>query len=136
MSKSVMLATDIILDMAMSERPEHEAADALMASIESGKTEAYLCATSLEDIYSVLSAYMGEEDARAYVLAMLDSFELCPIGYTECALASLSNEPNFKDALVRACAEGAHLDYIISRDTQAFNRSHIKRVDAMEYLAH
>ena len=46
----------------------------------------------------------------------------------------MSDEPDFEDGIVRACAERWKADYIISRDEKAYANSHIKRVTAEEYL--
>lgn len=45
-----------------------------------------------------------------------------------------SNEPDFEDGLIRACAEHVGVDYIISRDEAAFAKSPIKRLSPRQYL--
>ena len=52
----------------------------------------------------------------------------------ETLLALDSNEPDFEDGLVRACAELNDADFIISRDEKAFRKATIRRVTAKEYL--
>lgn len=47
---------------------------------------------------------------------------------------ALSDEPDFEDGIIRACAEAAGADFIISRDERAFARSPIKRMSAQEYI--
>lgn len=51
-----------------------------------------------------------------------------------CVCHALSDEPDFEDGIIRACAEAAGADFIISRDERAFARSPIKRLSAQEYI--
>ena len=42
---------------------------------------AYVCATSLKDLYYILSKAMGEKDARTYIKAVMDDFIICSVDY-------------------------------------------------------
>lgn len=134
MHDKLMLDTNIVLDMAMRDRPDHYAALELLDEIEMKEATACLCATSLKDIYYVLTKYMGERDARQYVRALLAVIELYPVDAQICYQALCSNEPDFEDGIVRACAENAKATYLISRDSSAFEVSPIKRMSAEGYL--
>ena len=57
-----------------------------------------------------------------------------PIGAEECLDALGSNEPDFEDGLIRSCAELNDVDFIISRDKDAFAGSTVRCVTAREYL--
>ena len=82
----------------------------------------------------MLTKYAGEPAARSFISSALDAFETVPVDELVCRSAAKSNEPDFEDGIVRACAENAHADFIISRNAAAFRRSKIKRVTAREYL--
>ena len=55
-------------------------------------------------------------------------------GLEECDRSLKSNEPDFEDGLVRACAELNGADFIITRDEDAFVGSKVKSVTAKEFL--
>ena len=65
---------------------------------------------------------MGEKDARTYIKAVMDDFIICSVDYALCRQAADSDEPDFEDGLVRACAENARVDFIVTRDVTAFAR--------------
>lgn len=45
-----------------------------------------------------------------------------------------SDEPDFEDGLIRACAELNDISFILTRDSAAFRRSRVRAVSAKEYL--
>lgn len=134
MSKKLLLDTNILLDMGISQRPEWAAATILLDEIVYGKAEGFIAASSLKDVYYILSKYTDEPKARKFVLALLDLFTPVAVGASICRIAALSDEPDFEDGLIRACAENVPVDFVISRDKTAFKHSSIKRLSAREYV--
>ena len=134
MRRKALLDTNILLDAVMSERPDWEYATMLLDEIAYGELEGVIAATSLKDAYFVLTKYAGEDAARDFVNAALDAFEVVEVSDSICRIAARSNEPDFEDGIIRACAEQANVDFIISRDERAFLKSRIKRLDAHDYV--
>ena len=134
MSKALLLDTNILLDAAMGERPGWAAATLLRDEIAYGGATGYVSASSLKDVYYVLTKYANESAACAYVEAALDAFTILGVDEGICRLALRSNEPGFEDGLIRACAESVPVDFIISRDEKAFRKSTIRRLSAQDYL--
>lgn len=134
MKASVLIDTNIILDAAMCERDGWSAATLLLDEISYGKLEACVASTSLKDVYYILSKYGGEPFAREYTKAALDAFDLASVDEEICRIAVGSNEPDFEDGIIRACAEHKEVDFIISRDTEAFKASAIKRLSPQDYI--
>ena len=133
MSRKVLFDTNILLDASMSERPDWPYAIMLLDEIAYGNLEGYITATSLKDAYFVLTKYANESLAREFVVAALDAFTVVAVDDALCRMAARSNEPDFEDGIIRACAEGEKVDFIISRDESAFLKSPIKRLSAKEY---
>lgn len=134
MNRKLLLDTNILLDAAMSERPGRPFAMVLFDEMAFGKAKGYIGALSLKDVYYVLTKYAGEAAAREYVEAAMDAFEIVGVDDSICRIAVSSNEPDFEDGLVRACAENIPVDFIISRDEAAFLKSPIKRLSAQDYV--
>ena len=135
MSRKAIIDTNILLDAAMSERPDWEFATMLLDEVAYGNLEGFIAATSLKDAYFVLSKYAGEQAARSFADAAIDAFELVAVDSSICRIAARSNEPDFEDGIIRACAEREQVDFIISRDEKAFFKSPIKRLSARDYVA-
>ena len=134
MNKKVFLDTNILLDAAMSERPDWAYAVMLLDEIAYGHIDGMIAATSLKDCYYILCKYAGESPARDFVRACLDLFEVCELDAATCRMAVNSNEPDFEDGLIRACAERENATFVISRDEKAYRRSAIKRLSARDYV--
>lgn len=134
MSRKLLVDTNILLDAAMGERPGWAAATLLVDEIAYEDVIGYVCAGSLKDVYYILTKYADEIAAREFVVAVMDLFEVVAVDGALCRIAALSDEPDFEDGLIRACAEGVPVDFIISRDEGAFARSPIKRLSAQDYL--
>ena len=107
MSSKVLLDTNVMLDLALARPEGFDAAAAIAEAVAYEEVVAYVCATSLKDLYYILSKAMGEKDARTYIKAVMDDFIICSVDYALCRQAADSDEPDFEDGLVRACAENA-----------------------------
>lgn len=134
MSRKLLVDTNVLLDAAMSEREGWAAAVLLMDEFAYGEATGYVSALSLKDVYYVLTKYAGEQQAREFVRAIIDLFEIIAVDGVACRIAAFPDEPDLEDGLIRACAESVPVDFIISRDKAAFTRSSIKRLSAKEYL--
>ncbi len=134
MRKKLLVDTNILLDAAMKERDGWVAATLLMDEFAYKEATGYVSALSLKDVYYVITKYADEPSAREFVIAVMDLFEIVGVDNALCRLAALSDEPDFEDGIVRACAESVPVDFIISRDEAAFKRSAIKRLSAQEYI--
>ena len=134
MNRRLLIDTNILLDAAMGERPGWAAATLLMDELAYGEAVGFVASVSLKDAYYVLTKYADEAAAREFVLAVMDLCQVAAVDGITCRLAALSDEPDFEDGLIRACAEGNRIDYIISRDKEAFARCAIKRLSAQEYV--
>jgi predicted nucleic acid-binding protein len=132
MPKKLFLDTNILLDMAMSERPEHASALNLLDACVCASCRGFVSATSLKDVYYVLTKYAGESNVRKFILALMDVFEVVAVDAVVCKIAACSDEPDFEDGIIRTLAEQQNVDFIISRDEAAFKKSGIKRVSASD----
>ena len=130
----LLVDTNILLDAAMTERPEHAYALLLLEEASYNEADLFIAGTSLKDAYYVLSKYANAQSARAYVRAALDLLNPVAVDTNLLTLAVYSDEPDFEDAIVRQAAESVSADFIISRDMEAFAKSTIKRLSAKEYL--
>ncbi len=134
MSKNLFLDTNILLDAAIGSRPEWAYAIMLFDEFLYEDTKGYIAASSLKDVYYILTKCVSEQDAREFISSLIDIFDLVPVNSSICRMAVASNEPDYEDGVIRACAESVPVDFIISRDESAFLRSPIKRFSAKDYL--
>ena len=130
----LLLDTNVLLDCVDPSRKFHDDAMRLIARCNGGGDIGIASAHSLSDAYYIMGKLYDEPSAREAIRILADLVVIGPIGAEETLLALDSNEPDFEDGLVRACAELNDVDFIISRDEKAFRRATIRRLTAAEYL--
>ena len=130
----LLLDTNILLDCVDPSRASHDETMILMARCNGGGDMGIASSHSLNDAYHIMKRLYDEPSARNAVRVLSDLVVVAPVSAEETLLALDSNEPDFEDGLVRACAELNDADFIISRDEKAFRKATIRRVTAKEYL--
>ena len=130
----VLLDTNILLDVLVEGRPEHDYAWELLRWCNGSGDMGMACTVSFKDAYYVLQRDLTEADARAAVKKLMDFLVIAPLDAEATLEAIESNEPDFEDGLVRRCAELNDADFIITRDKKAFNGSWIRTFTAREFM--
>lgn len=130
----LMLDTNILLDSLESERPGSTEAREVLSLCNGSGELGLVCALSLKDVYYVSRKAHGKTWARNAVKLLMGLVTITPVSTEECDLALNSNEPDFEDGIIRACAELNGADFIITRDKAAFAKCKIRSVTAAEYL--
>jgi len=130
----LLLDTNILLDCVDPSRASHDEAMGLIRQCNGGGDVGIASSHSLNDTYYIMKRLYDEPSARNAVRILSDLVVVAPVSTEETLLALDSNEPDFEDGLVRACAELNDADFIISRDEKAFRKATIRRVTAKEYL--
>ena len=130
----LLLDTNVLLDCVDPNRAHHGDAMRLIARCNGGGDMGLASSHSFKDAYYIMSQLYGEKHAREAVRILSDLVDIGPIGAEETLVAIDSNEPDFEDGLIRACAELNDVDFIISRDEKAFKKAKIRKVAAAEYL--
>lgn len=130
----ILLDTNILLDSVIPNRPQHDEALALLKWCNGSGDYGFAAATSFNDAYYILCRAYSEAIAREALENLLGLVAVAPVSAEECDRSLWSNEPDFEDGLVRACAELNGADFIITRDEEAFVGSKVKSVTAKEFL--
>jgi predicted nucleic acid-binding protein len=128
------LDTNVALDFLDSARAAHQAAMDLVTALIRAGAWVGLAATSLKDVYYLITRAAGEPAARRAVTAFTQTLDILPVDAHVCAQALDSGEPDFEDGLIRACAEAANADWIVTRDAAAFANSAVPKTDAATLL--
>lgn len=134
MSK-LLIDTNILLDFVIPDRPEADEAVQLLCSVFRNEHEGIVAAPSLKDFYYISHRYLSEQESRDWVRVFIRAFEIEDLDAEICSIALESDEPDYEDGCIRAIAERAQVDFIITRDETAFARSWVKSYSAKQFLA-
>lgn len=133
MSKRLLFDTNVLIDLTISSRPQHDVAVLAFSGIFQGRHHAYALASSLKDVYYICHRHYGSESlARTIVTRLRSAFELIDLTDTLVDTALESDEADFEDGLVRAAAEYVGCSAIVSRDKGAYEHSTCSRLDPIE----
>lgn len=132
--RKILLDTNFLLDFIDETRPESEYACELFRRTVSGEFSGVIAASSLKDMYYIACKRGSEQEARDWANMFIWAFDVEPLDVEICVIAASSDEPDFEDGCVRASAERAQVDFIITRDRTAFERSWVKAYSAREFL--
>lgn len=98
----------------------------LFARIARGECVGLVAAPSLKDFYYIARKRGSDQEARDWIRVFIRLFYVEDLDVEVCAIALESDEPDFEDGCIRAIAGRAQVDFIITRDREAFARSWIK----------
>lgn len=130
-----MLDTNIILDVFLEREPFVEDARALLEAIRQQRSEGYVTATTLTNIFYIARRQTRSIDrARQAVSMTLILMEVCSVDRLILEQAFASNLTDFEDAVQLACAIAESLDAIITRNSQDFAGATMSILSATELL--
>lgn len=112
----ILVDTNIILDALASRKPFAGDAEKIFLLAAREEVEAYISASSITDIYYILKKYSSEDSSRQSIFRLCQIFKELSVSAAECIDALESGIPDYEDALQEACARGAHMDGILTRD--------------------
>ena len=133
MSK-MLLDTNTLLDHVIPDRPESDEALELVKLIINHVHTGLVAASSLNDFYYISRKTLSEQERRDWLRIFIRIFDIEELDVEACAIALDSNEPDYEDGCIRAIAERAQVDFIITRDRTAFERSWVKAYSAKRFL--
>lgn len=133
MSK-MLLDANTLLDYVIPDRPESDEALELVKLIINHVHTGLVAASSLNDFYYISRKTLSEQERRDWLRIFIRIFDIEELEVEACAIALDSNEPDYEDGCIRAIAERAQVDFIITRDRTAFERSWVKAYSAKRFL--
>lgn len=132
-SRRVFFDTNALLDAVDERRPGSEAACKALQYCNGGGDMGLVAPMSLKDVYYILGKQRGEALARDAINYLMGLFIVEPFGAADCMKSIKSDEPDFEDGLIRACAELNEATFILTRDKNAFRHSTVRSLTCEEY---
>ena len=130
----MLLDTNVVLDYLSPTRPEHQAAVGLLEALFETGTDVVVPAGSLKDAYCILCRkYHDERIVRERLRGFSKIVRLGELTGEVAGLALSSDEPDFEDGIVRATAELAGVEAIVTRDAGAFASSFVPAMTPARY---
>lgn len=124
MSK-LLFDTNVFIDLVSRERPAHDdAVNLIHMALSQPEHSVCALASSLKDVYYIYHRHYGSEPmARQIVNDLRETLTIVELTLAVLDRARNSDEPDLEDGLIRAAAELADADIIVTRDEKAFVNS-------------
>ena len=117
---SVLVDTNVVLDLLLA-RPEFvEDADKVISAIEFGQVAGYIGATSLTTVDYFAARAFGRKQSRVHVRHVLQIFEIATVNRAVLEAAALAPMRDFEDAVLVAAARLFGIPTIITRNAKGF----------------
>jgi predicted nucleic acid-binding protein len=125
---SVLVDTNVVLDVLLDRQPHARHSVALWAHIESGRMRGFLSAHAITTIHYLLRRELGESRTRKVVASLISVFSVAPVDGEVLAEALMSGSHDFEDAVTAAAARHAQCNFIATRDLRGFKGSVVKAI--------
>lgn len=131
----VLFDTNVLLDVILDREPFATPATLLLAEVERGYLQGYLCATTITTIYYLTAKALGNRVAVEAVRKLLTIFEIAPVNRHVLETALSLGFRDFEDAVIYAAARWVEVDVLVARDESDFKSTHPVVMNPQELVA-
>jgi predicted nucleic acid-binding protein len=117
---TVLLDTNIIVDVALERQPHFEASQQVLLLVEQGQIEGYISASTFGDLYYIIRRSRGREWTTDFIDWLVTYCQIATVNEAVIRMALTSNFRDFEDAIQYATAVINQLDAIVTRNPQDF----------------
>ncbi len=132
----VLIDTNVILDALVARSQFRDDAEKLFLLAAEDKICACITASSITDIYYLLSKHLISRDQSKLSLQKLFAlFKILDVTGIDCERALELTMSDYEDALITACANRSKIDCIVTRNLKDFANSEVKIMSPADFLA-
>ena len=117
---TVLLDTNIIVDVALERQFYFEASQQVLLLIEQGQIEGYISASTFSDLYYIIRRSRGREWTTDFINWLVTYCQIATVNEAVIRMALTTNFRDFEDAIQYATAVINQLDAIVTRNPQDF----------------
>jgi len=132
---NVLIDTNVVLDALMSRAPFNVLAERLFIMIAEDKLNASITASSVTDIYYLLSKHLHDTyQAKQALVDLFSLFEIIDVTQSDCEKALKLPMKDYEDALIATCSKRRRIELIITRNPRDFNESPVNVVTPDDFF--
>ncbi len=131
----ILLDINIVLDFFLEREPFFDEIYQIFSAIENKKINGFLCASSIDTIYYLISKSINKKTANEIVYQLLKIFEISEVNKNTILYALNSDFNDFEDSIIYSSAYLNGIDYIVTRDKKGFKNSQVKILTPVEAVA-
>lgn len=119
----LVLDTNVVLDVLLAREPFVGDSARVMAAVETGAVEGFLCSTTVTTLHYLTAKAAGRRAAESQISALLRIFQVAPVNGVVLSAALGSKSRDFEDAVLLESARAVSADAIVTRNPRDFDKS-------------
>lgn len=131
----MLFDTNVILDVLIEREPYYRYSARCMASVEEGKTDGWICSTTVTTIAYLLRKELASESASRHIESLLSLFDISIVNKKVLVDALHNGFSDYEDSVLAESAAVNNLDGIITRNKKDFKASKLPVYTPKEFLA-
>jgi len=131
----ILLDVNIVLDFFLEREPFFDEIYKIFSAVENKKVKGFLCASSIDTIYYLISKSINKKTANEVIYKLLKIFEISEVNKNTILDALNSDFNDFEDSIIYSSAYLNGVDYIVTRDKKGFKNSKVKILTPVEAVA-
>ena len=132
---NALFDTNALLDVILDRPPFSTPATSLMAEVERGNLQGYLCATTITTVYYLTAKVQGRSVAVQAIKKLLQIFEVASVNRSVLEGALAVDFSDFEDAVIYASALSVGADVLVTRDGKGFKSAQLPILAPHELVA-
>lgn len=130
----VLIDTNVWLDVALGREAFYTTSLTALYEFIDGGDEMCVAATSLKDVFFIVSRLEGADAAYQAVERIMDLATIIPVDGMVCASALPLERPDFEDGIIAAAAQAEEVGLILTRDKEAFAALGIEKMSPVQLM--
>jgi predicted nucleic acid-binding protein len=132
---TVLLDTNVILDVLLKRTPFLEKSALVLLLSEKKLIDGYVTASSITDIFFLTNAtYQDKQKSMEFLKNLVKTVKRAPVTEEEIYRAFDLNWSDFEDAVQYSPGKNIHAEYIITRDSKGYIDSAIATATPTDFL--
>ena len=121
----LLVDTNVVLDLMLAREPFAASSAAIVAAVEAGQCEGYLCATTITTIHYLAVKALGRKKAEAHVSELLGIFRIAAVNEVVLSSALRRGGKDFEDDVLIEAALSVGADAIVTRNAADFRQARL-----------
>jgi len=131
---TLLLDTNVILDILLNRKPWHEDASLLYVLAQRNMITGYVSASSITDVFYVTQKEQGKATAKEALKRLLKVFHPAAVKSRDIYEALDLEWEDFEDSVQFVVGTNLSVDFIVTRNTKDFPSGHIDAVTPKQFL--
>ncbi len=132
---TLLLDTDVLIDIALDRAPHAEAAVSLLDALQKRPGTAYVAWHSISNFYYLVSPHRGRRETKDFFLELARFVKVAPTTTESLLFAVQLEMKDFEDAMQVAAAIACRATLIATRNLRDYAKSPIRAVEPQTALA-